>query len=124
MGVSGAKANKKQKTKQQLTLTEGGEGGPSVGVSGAKRIKTNQSAASDPAVDCDVASPRVNLSRNCWTKMPTIDTVIAKERAVYESVLMHQQHRTLGNKVSLACCVAHANGYMSASLVTLPAAQK
>ena len=54
VGVSGPKANKNQKRKQQLTLTEGGDDGPSVGVSGAKRIKTNQSSASDPAVDYDV----------------------------------------------------------------------
>ena len=58
-GVSGTKAHKNQKTKQRLTLTEGGEGGPSVGVSGAKRIKTNQSPASDPAVEYEVAPPRV-----------------------------------------------------------------
>ena len=37
VGVSGTKADKNQKAKQQLTLTEGGEVGPSVGVFGAKR---------------------------------------------------------------------------------------
>ena len=35
-------ANKNQKSKQQLTLTEGGEGGPSEGVSGAKANKNKK----------------------------------------------------------------------------------
>jgi hypothetical protein len=142
----GNTTHKNQNLNQMLPFVEGEEAGLSMGagaarggsgtntgrsdiaptnchVSGAKRIKTNQSPASDPMVDYEVAPPRVNLSRNCWTKMPTIDTAIAKEHAVYESVLMHHNHRKLGNKVSLACCVAHVNGFMSASLVTLPSAQ-
>ena len=55
--------------------------------------------------------------------MPTIDTAVAREHAVVESVRMHYTHRELENKVLLAPCVRRVNSCMSPSLATLPAFQ-